>query len=91
MISNKSKIIRIYNWGKLLNLLLNPYMNLLGKIKKQKISHVKDGIKVNREMKQIIKYDDDERELDDFYFTTNEKDLQSNRNITPHNTFHRRK
>jgi len=33
------------------------------------------------------KYDDDERELDDFYFTTNDKDLQSNRNITPPRSF----
>jgi len=33
------------------------------------------------------KYDDDEKELDDFYFTTNEKDLQSNRNITPPRSF----
>jgi len=38
-------------------------------------------------MKQIKKYDDDERELDYFYFTTNEKDLQSNRNITPSKSF----
>jgi len=38
-------------------------------------------------MKQIKKYDDDERELDDFYFTTNEKDLQSNGNITPPRSF----
>jgi len=38
-------------------------------------------------MKQIKKYDDDERELDDFYLTTNEKDLQSNRNITPPRSF----
>jgi len=30
-----------------------------------------------------LKVDHDERELDDFYFTTNEKDLQSNRNLTP--------
>jgi len=34
-------------------------------------------------LKQIKNYDDDERELDDFYLTTNEKDLQSNRIITP--------
>jgi len=38
-------------------------------------------------MKQIKKYDDDWRELDDFYFTTNEKGLQSNRNITPPRSF----
>jgi len=38
-------------------------------------------------LKQIKKYDDDERELDDFYFSTNEKDLQSNRNITPPRSF----
>jgi len=44
---------------------------------------VKDSIKVKRELKQIKKYDDNERELNDLYFTTNEKDLQSNRNITP--------
>jgi len=46
MISNKSKIIRIYNKRKLSNPLLNPYMNLLGK--KKYISNVKDGIKVKR-------------------------------------------
>jgi len=40
-----------------------------------------------REMKQIKKYDDDKRELDDFYFTTNEKDLLSNRNNTPPRSF----
>jgi len=34
-------------------------------------------------MKKIKKFDDDERELDDFYFTTNGKDLQSNQNIAP--------
>jgi len=38
-------------------------------------------------MKQIKKYDDDEKELDDFYFTTNEKNLQSNRNIASPRTF----
>jgi len=38
-------------------------------------------------MKQVRKYDDDKRELDDFYFKTNEKDPQSNRNITPPRSF----
>jgi len=47
----------------------------------KKISNVKNCIKVKRELKQIKKYND-ERDLDDFYFTTNDKDLQSNRNIT---------
>jgi len=41
-------------------------LNDLKKNKKQKISNVKDCIKVKREFKQIKKYDDDERELDDF-------------------------
>jgi len=47
--------------------------------KKQKSSIVKDSIKVKREMKQIKQYN--------FYFTTNEKDLQSNPNITPPRSF----
>jgi len=38
-------------------------------------------------MKQIKKYEYDDRELDDFYFTTNEEDLQSNRNKTPQRSF----
>jgi len=59
---------------RLLNLLLNPYIK---EHRKQKISNVIDSIKVKCEMKQIKKYDDDERELDDFFFT-NEKDMQSN-------------
>jgi len=74
MISNKSKIIRFNNLRRLLNLLLNPYVK---EHRKQKISNVIDSIKVKCEMKQIKKYDDDERELDDFFFT-NEKDMQSN-------------
>jgi len=64
-----------------------PLHELVKENKKQKIYNVKDSIKVKREMKQIKKYDDDERELDDFYFTTNEKDLQSNRYITPPRSF----
>jgi len=64
-----------------------PLHELVKENKKQKISNVKDSIKVKREMKQIKKYDDDERELDDFYFTTNEKDLQL---IPIINSFHRR-
>jgi len=64
MISNKSKIIRIYNWRKLKP--ISEPLNDLKKNKKQKISNVKDCIKVKREFKQIKKYDDDERELDDF-------------------------
>jgi len=59
----------------------------LVKEKKKKISNVKDSIKVKREMKQIKKHDDDERELDDFYSTTNEKGLQTNRNIIPPRSF----
>jgi len=39
-------------------------------------------------LKQSKQYDDDERELDHFYFTTNEKDLQSNRNIAPPRSFY---
>jgi len=50
-----------------------PLHELVKENKKQKISNVKDNIKVKREMKQVKKYDDDESELDDFYFTTNEK------------------
>jgi len=63
-----------------------PLHELVKENKKLKISNVKYSKKVKREMKQIKKYDD-ERELDDFYFTTNEKDLQSNRNITPPRSF----
>jgi len=59
-----------------------PLHELVKENNKQKISNVKDSIKVKRELKQIKKYDSNERELDDFYFTTNEKGLQSNRNIT---------
>jgi len=41
-------------------------LQVLRKIKKQMISKVKDSIKVKRELMEIKKYDDDERELDDF-------------------------
>jgi len=68
-------------------LIIEPLHELVKENKKQKISNVKVSIKVKREMKQIKKYDNDERKLDDFYFTTNEKDLQSNRNITPPRSF----
>jgi len=64
-----------------------PLHELVKENKKQKISNVKDSIKVKREMKQIKKHDDDERELDDFYSTTNEKGLQTNRNIIPPRSF----
>jgi len=64
-----------------------PLHELVKENTKQNIYTVKYSIKVKRELEQINKYDDDNRELDDFYFTTNEKDLQSNRNITPPRSF----
>jgi len=64
-----------------------PLHELVKKNKKQNIYNLKDRIKVRRELKQIKKYDDDERGFGDLYFTTNEKDLQSNRNITPPRSF----
>jgi len=42
-----------------------PLHELVQENKKQKISNVKDGINVQRELKQIKKYDADERKLDD--------------------------
>jgi len=48
---------------------------------------VRDSKKVMHEFIKSKKYDDDQRDLDDFYFTTNKKDLQSNRNITPPSVF----